>query len=112
MYLDGKQMSRVFENLINNVLKYSLDNTRVFVEIAAITETKGIKISFKNISCTALDFSKEEIFERFTRGDTSRNSNIDGSGLGLAIAKSIVELHGGKMYIDFDGDMFKVIIEL
>ena len=116
MNLDGKKMSRVFENLINNALKYSLDNSRVFVEIESITETKDtkqrIKISFKNISCTALDFNKEEIFERFTRGDTSRNSNIDGSGLGLAIAKSIVELHGGKMYIDFDGDMFKVIIEL
>lgn len=110
MNLDGKKMSRVFENLINNALKYSLDNTRVFVEIEDIK--KGIKISFKNISSTALDFDKEEIFERFTRGDTSRNSNIDGSGLGLAIAKSIVELHGGKMYIDFDGDMFKAIIEL
>jgi signal transduction histidine kinase len=110
MNLDGKKMSRVFENLINNALKYSLDNTRVFVEIEDIK--KGIRISFKNISSTALDFDKEEIFERFSRGDTSRNSNIDGSGLGLAIAKSIVELHDGKMYIDFDGDMFKVIIEL
>jgi signal transduction histidine kinase len=110
MNLDGKKMSRVFENLINNALKYSLDNTRVFVEIEEIK--KGIKISFKNISSAALDFHKEEIFERFTRGDTSRNSNIDGSGLGLAIAKSIVELHDGRMYIDFDGDMFKVMIEL
>lgn len=116
MNLDGKKISRVFENLINNALKYSLNNTRVFVEIDDIVEKKnikqGIKISFKNISSTALDFHKEEIFERFARGDKSRNSNIDGSGLGLAIAKSIVELHDGKMYIDFDGDMFKVIIEL
>jgi signal transduction histidine kinase len=116
MNLDGKKMSRVFENLINNALKYSLKDTRVFVEIEdiiIINDIKqGIKISFKNTSSTALDFHKEEIFERFTRGDKSRNSNIDGSGLGLAIAKSIVELHDGKMYVDFDGDMFKVIIEL
>lgn len=116
MDLDGKKMSRVFENLINNALKYSLNDTRVFVEIEDIIKIKdikqGIKIAFKNISSTALDFHKEEIFERFSRGDKSRNSNIDGSGLGLAIAKSIVELHGGKMYIEFDGDMFKVIIEL
>ncbi|WP_251859458.1 HAMP domain-containing sensor histidine kinase [Clostridium sp. Marseille-Q2269] len=108
--LDGNEMSRVFENLINNSLKYSLRNTRIHVKIESIP--KGIKIFFKNISCIPLDFDKKEIFERFTRGDKSRNSDIDGSGLGLAIAKSIIELHEGIMYIDFDGDLFKVIIEL
>lgn len=110
MNLDGHRMSRVFENLINNALKYSLKNSRVFVDIDNIK--KGIKIIFKNTSFYPLDFDKKDILERFTRGDKSRNSNIEGNGLGLAIAKSIVELHGGIMYIDFDGDLFKVIIEL
>lgn len=110
MNLDGNKMSRVFENLINNALKYSIKDTRVYVGVEDIG--KGIKISFKNVSAAPLDFDKKEIFERFTRGDKSRNSDIEGNGLGLAIAKSIVELNGGLMYIDFDGDLFKVIIEL
>lgn len=110
MSLDGNKMSRVFENLINNALKYSISNTRVYVSAENIG--KGIKISFKNVSSAPLDFDKNEIFERFVRGDKSRTSDIEGNGLGLAIAKSIVELHNGLMYIDFDGDLFKVIIEL
>lgn len=110
MNLDGKKMSRVFENLITNALKYSMENTRVYIDIKEIQS--GIAISFKNISEFPLDFDKEEIFERFTRGDKSRTSNVEGNGLGLAIAKSLVECHNGKMNIDLDGDLFKVFIEL
>ncbi|MGG0338231.1 ATP-binding protein [Priestia aryabhattai] len=51
-----------------------------------------------------------ELFERFKRGDTSRQT--DGSGLGLAIAKSIIDLHGGELNIEIDGDLFKVTITL
>ncbi|MDY5097104.1 HAMP domain-containing sensor histidine kinase [Clostridium sp.] len=109
--LDGKKMARVFENLISNALKYSLDNTRVYVDIEK-REGQGVLICFKNISAYEMNFDADEIFDRFKRGDASRNSNVEGSGLGLAIAKGIVELHGGRMYIEKDGDMFKVFIEL
>lgn len=67
-------------------------------------------ISFKNITKYELGGNTEELFERFKRGDTSRHT--EGSGLGLAIAKSIVDLHEGKMDVEVDGDLFKVIIRL
>ncbi|MBE1303154.1 sensor histidine kinase [Clostridium botulinum] len=105
--LDGKKTWRVFENLINNIIKYSQPNTRVYIDLIE-TNTKII-ITMKNISRYEIDFSADEIFERFKRGDKARNT--DGSGLGLAIAKSISELQGGSLNIIIDGDLFKVIVE-
>ncbi|KIE44864.1 his Kinase A domain protein [Clostridium argentinense CDC 2741] len=106
-YLDGMKTWRVFDNLINNALKYSEDNTRVYLSL----EEKDNKAVFiiKNISNYELDFEPNEIFERFKRGDKSRNT--EGSGLGLAIAKSIVDIQGGTLDIEIDGDLFKVIVK-
>lgn len=101
--LDGKKTWRVFENLINNILKYSHPKTRVYIDLIE-TDSK-ITITMKNISSYEMDFDKEEIFDRFKRGDKSRNT--EGSGLGLSIAKSILELQGGNLSIEIDGDIFK-----
>lgn len=110
MELDGKLMSRALENVIINALKYSLDNTRVYINIKL--EDNYLKIAVKNIANYEMDFNEEEIFERFARGDKSRNSKVEGSGLGLAITKSIVELHGGEVKIEKEGDMFKIYLML
>ena len=106
MELDGKLMSRALENVIINALKYSLKGTRVYINIKL--ENDYVKIGVKNVSNYEMDFNEEEIFERFARGDKSRNSKVEGSGLGLAITKSIVELHGGEVKIKKEGDMFKI----
>ncbi|WP_309249430.1 HAMP domain-containing sensor histidine kinase [Clostridium estertheticum] len=101
--LDGKKTWRVFENLINNILKYTLPKTRVYIDL--IERDNQIIINMKNISSYEMDFDNEEIFERFIRGDKSRNT--EGSGLGLSIAKSIIDLQGGRLSIEIDGDLFK-----
>jgi len=106
MELDGKLMSRALENVIINALKYSLNDTRVYINIKL--EDDCVKIGVKNVANYEMDFNEEEMFERFARGDKSRNSKVEGSGLGLAITKSIVELHGGEVKIKKDGDMFKI----
>lgn len=108
--LDGKLMSRVFENIIINALKYSMDNTRVYINIKS--EENYVEINFKNISNYEMNFKEEEVFERFVRADESRNSSIEGSGIGLSIAKSIVELHNGNIKIEVEGDMFKLYVRI
>ncbi len=105
--LDSEKTYRIFENLIINITKYSLPDTRAFIELTE-NETNVI-ISLKNISATELDFTPDEITERFVRGDKSRNT--EGSGLGLAIVRSFVDAQGGKLDILLDGDLFKVIIK-
>ncbi len=103
---DRKHLWRIFDNLMNNICKYSQADTRVYLSLQKINERAVI--TFKNISKNELNISGEELTERFVRGDSSRNT--EGSGLGLSIAKSLVELQGGKFEIVVDGDLFKVII--
>nr|UWI49152.1 sensor histidine kinase [Clostridioides difficile] len=104
--LDSQRTFRVFENLIINISKYAMPSSRVYIDI--LETDRQVNIMLRNMSATEIDFSVDDIMERFVRGDKSRNT--EGSGLGLAIAKSFVELQGGKMKIDIDGDLFKVTI--
>ena len=106
MNLDGQRTYRVFVNLISNILKYSMPNSRVFIDV--MPDKSSVQICFRNISMAELDFDVERLTDRFVRGDASRNT--EGSGLGLAIAKSFVELQHGTFKIDVDGDLFKVTI--
>ena len=104
--LDGQRTYRVFENLIINVVKYALPNSRVYIDIK--NRIENVDVIIKNISADEITFNINEISDRFVRGDKSRNT--EGSGLGLAIVKSFVELQGGKFHIEVDGDLFKAII--
>src|SRR5690606_12238286 len=105
-YVDGQRGWRVLDNLIVNAIKYSLPGTRVYVTLRKLGDSAEFVV--KNITKYELGENIDELFERFKRADTSRHT--DGSGLGLAIAQSIVDMHGGKMKIDLDGDLFKVTV--
>lgn len=106
LMLDGEKTSRIFDNLYTNIIKYAMPETRVYVRV----ERTGneVLVELKNISGYELNIPAESLTERFVRGDSARSS--EGSGLGLAIARSFVELQGGKMEIEIDGDLFKVVL--
>ena len=104
--LDGQRTYRIFENLLNNILKYAMPGSRVYVDVKNLE--KEVEIIFRNISASELDYNVEHLTDRFVRGDSSRNT--EGSGLGLAIVKSFVELQHGTFRIEVDGDLFKAII--
>ena len=104
--LDGQRTYRIFENLLNNAIKYAMPFTRVYVGI--VNGDSEVVITFKNMSAQELNFDAEHLTERFVRGDSARNS--EGSGLGLAIAKSFTELQNGQFDISIDGYLFKVTI--
>lgn len=105
---DGRLLWRVLDNLFNNVCKYALAGTRVYID-AGIEGNEAV-ISVKNISRDPLNISADELMERFVRGDSSRHT--EGSGLGLNIVQSLITLMHGKFSLSVDGDLFKAEIRL
>lgn len=104
--LDSQKAYRIVDNLVGNIVKYSMDGTRVYI-CAKQVGNQGV-LSFKNISKYELNMDSSQLTERFVRGDASRNT--EGSGLGLAIAESLIQLQDGTLDITVDGDLFKVVV--
>ncbi|WP_339214917.1 HAMP domain-containing sensor histidine kinase [Solibacillus sp. FSL W8-0372] len=107
-YVDGQKWWRVIDNLIVNARKYSLEGTRVYVNLKLVDG--NAELAVKNVAKYELYEEASQLIERFKRADTSRHT--EGSGLGLAIAQSIVDLHGGQLEIAVDGDLFKVTVSV
>ncbi len=105
---DGRRLWRVFDNLMNNILKYGQSGTRVYLTLEEIN--RFAVVTFRNVSRDPLNVSPDELMERFVRGDASRSSATEGNGLGLSIAKSLTELQGGALTLAIDGDLFKATL--
>lgn len=106
---DNRRIWRVIENLFNNIFKYALAGTRVYIDMGFAEKKekqKWVVLSIKNISAQPLKVSPKDLTERFMRGDESRTT--EGSGLGLSIAKNLTEALNGEFEIVMDGDLFKV----
>lgn len=107
---DSRRIFRVIENLYNNIYKYAMERTRVYVDMTETdTNQREVVLSIKNISAQPLNINAEELTERFIRGDISRGT--EGSGLGLSIAKNLTQALNGEFNIVLDGDLFKVILK-
>jgi len=108
--VDARSMFRIIENLYNNIYKYALQGTRVYIDIElfGVEGAEKVQLAVKNISENQLNMSAEELMERFKQGDESRQA--EGSGLGLSIAKSLTEAMNGQFDLFLDGDLFKVIL--
>lgn len=103
---DGRHLFRVYDNLMNNICKYAQPGTRVYIDLRK--EAQEAVLIFRNTSRYQLNITAEELMQRFTRGDSSRNT--EGNGLGLSIAESLTTLMNGKVELTIDGDLFKVTL--
>lgn len=107
LFLDEDKTIRIVDNILSNINKYSLEDTRVYVDI--IKKEENVEITFKNISKYDIDVDVNTIGERFVQGDKSRN--MEGHGLGLSIIKSLANIQGGKVEFDIQGDLFKLVLK-
>lgn len=104
---DGEKLYRVLQNILDNALKYSMSGTRIYVTLKV--ENRRASVCVKNVSAYEMNFTREEVFGRFFRGDKARST--EGSGLGLAIAKEFTEACGGELDLSIDGDVFAVKLD-
>jgi two-component system phosphate regulon sensor histidine kinase PhoR len=104
IYVEAHEESlhEIFNNLIDNAIKYSRENGEFTV--AATTKGDHVAISFSDCGIGIPPNCIEQVFDRFYRVDDSRTSKIGGSGLGLSIVKAAVERHKGAVTIDSEID--------
>lgn len=109
---DGNLLARLFDNLINNAIKYGAEGKRVMVAIHA--DTSIVTISVTNFGYVIPAEELPLIFEKFYRVEQSRSTNTGGTGLGLAISKNIVDMHGGTIDVasDLSGTVFTVKLQV
>lgn len=110
---DPKLLSRLFENLLNNAIKYGKDGKRILIRLHKVDDEE-FYVSIINYGNIIPKESLDKLFERFYRVDESRNSAVSGTGLGLAISKNIVDMHRGHISVSSNkkGTEFRVRLRI
>ena len=109
---DGNLLARLFDNLINNAIKYGADGKRILVDVEADDEI--VTVSVTNFGYVIPEKDLPLLFNKFYRVEHSRSAATGGTGLGLAIAKNIVDMHGGDIHVtsDLNGTVFTVKLKV
>ena len=109
---DGNLLARLFDNLINNAIKYGADGKRILVDVEADDEI--VTVSATNFGYVIPEKDLPLLFNKFYRVEHSRSAATGGTGLGLAIAKNIVDMHGGDIHVtsDLNGTVFTVKLKV
>lgn len=109
---DGNLLARLFDNLINNAIKYGADGKRVLVKVTAGSQV--VQVSVTNYGYVIPPDELPLIFNKFYRVEQSRSTHTGGTGLGLAIVKNIVDMHGGTVEVksDLGGTVFTVTLQV
>lgn len=109
--IDPGRIMQVLGNLMDNSLRFTAEGERIILRAEQVGNAVRIEVVDSGPGVTAAE--RDHLFDRFYRGDKSRQRDQGGSGLGLAIAKSIVESHGGKIWADSRlGEGLSITIEL
>ena len=104
IFIDLEKITSVLNNLMNNAVKYCSEKGRIHVSLES--EESSVLLVINNTCSEMKEVDLENLFKKFYRGDRARNSAIEGNGIGLSIAKNIVELHDGKIWVEYsDGEI-------
>ncbi len=98
LYGDAQLLQQLFNNLISNATQYCQPSG--WIDISATRVPSGIAVVFANATSVITETERQRFFERFYRGDPSRQRDLDGIGLGLSLAREIVRAHGGEMTLE------------
>ena len=100
IFVEGDQdkLTQVFDNIVNNAIKYSPNGKNITVRVRQNYHHNRVSISIKDEGVGIPLVHIDKIFNRFYRVDKSRQRSMGGTGLGLALAKTIVEAHKGRIW--------------